>query len=265
MSEEILVDLTSLVSRHPWWHARARLMLALLERLSVAPPARVLDAGCGWGVNFEALERCGYQVEGLDISRQALEHLDRPGRSLIEADLTQPIPERVQTYDAVVALDVIEHLDDDRAAVSRLTRLTKPGGVCILSVPALPELYSEFDEVQGHRRRYVPETLRQACSESEVRIEQLFWWGSWMVPILRRRKSAPRSDPSLSPAQVYRRYLVLPSWPATLGLRFAFALDHAWTLRGKASQGTSLFAIARREAEPIPSNPTSFGLSKLEA
>jgi len=138
-------------------------------------------------------------------------------------------------------------LDDDRAAVAGLAQLIKPGGVCILSVPALPELYSEFDRVQGHRRRYLPETLRQACSESQLRIEHVFWWGSWMVPIIRMRKSRAQADASLSPAEVYRRYLVLPSWPISLALRLAFALDHLWTLSGNASQGTSLFAIARRD------------------
>src|SRR2546425_649158 len=192
MSEDILVDLANLIWQHPWWHARAKLMLALLKRLRILPPARVLDAGCGWGVNLEALERHGYRVDGLDVSRSILERLDNPQRSLVEADLTQSLPEHTEPYDVVIALDVIEHLDNDRLVVARLGQLTKPGGVAILSVPALPDLYSEFDEVQGHRRRYVPETLRQAFSESNLRVEHLFWWGSWMVPVLRRRKLKPR-------------------------------------------------------------------------
>jgi len=246
MSEDILVDLSNLIGRHPWWHARVKLTLALLKQLGILPPARVLDAGCGWGVNLDALERHGYRVDGLDISRRILERLDKPQRSLVEADLTQSLPEPIEPYDAVIALDVIEHLDNDRIVVARLGQLTRPDGVAILSVPALPDLYSEFDEVQGHRRRYVPDTLRQAFSESNLRVERLFWWGSWMVPVLRRRKLKPRAHASLSPAETYRRYLALPPWPLSLGLRLAFTLDHLWTLQGKAAQGTTLFAIARR-------------------
>jgi len=246
MSEAILADLAGLVFRHPLWEARAKLALALLQRMDVLPPARVLEAGCGWGVNLEALERAGYRATGLDISRRALGRLDRPERQLIEADLTQPLPADLEPYDAVLALDVIEHLDDDRAAVSRLAQLARPGGVVVVSVPALPELFSEFDAVQGHRRRYLPETLQQAFSGSGLRIERLLWWGSWMVPLLRRQRRQRRAAPGESPSDTYRRYLRLPPWPAPLALRLAFALDAKRTLGQNTQTGTSLFALSRR-------------------
>src|SRR3954468_86071 len=86
MPEEILTDLSAAIRRHPWWTARARLTLALLGELGVRPSAPVLDAGCGWGVTLDLLERSGYRATGLDVSRPALERLDRPGRTLIEAD-----------------------------------------------------------------------------------------------------------------------------------------------------------------------------------
>src|SRR5262245_14880069 len=53
---------------------------------AVRSPARVLDTGCGWGVTLDALEAAGYRTSGLDVSRRALERLDRPNRRLIEAD-----------------------------------------------------------------------------------------------------------------------------------------------------------------------------------
>src|SRR4051794_18491088 len=88
MAEDILVDLGGLIRKHPWWRARAVLTLELLDRLGVRPPGRVLDAGCGWGTTLESLERKGYTVVGADISRRALQELDRPGRELVEFDLT---------------------------------------------------------------------------------------------------------------------------------------------------------------------------------
>ena len=129
MAEEILVDLADLIHGHPWWRARAALTLDLLGRLGIHPPAQVLDAGCGWGVTLEALERRGYHVLGMDISRRALQQLDRPGRRLVEADLAQPLGQIAAASDAVLALDVIEHLDDDRAAVARLGMLVRPGAL----------------------------------------------------------------------------------------------------------------------------------------
>ena len=120
MAEEILVDLGGLIARHPWWRARSDLTLTLLVRLGVRPPTRVLDVGCGWGVTLEALERRGYRAIGVDVSRRAAGAARPSGTGLVEADLTKPLPEGIEPCDAVLALDVIEHLDDDRAAVARL-------------------------------------------------------------------------------------------------------------------------------------------------
>lgn len=248
MPEALMLDVATLVDRHPWWHARARLTVALLRRAQVHPPARILDAGCGWGLTLDHLEKHAYSATGLDISRQALERIDRPGRALIEADLTRNLPADVEPFDAVLALDVIEHIDDDQAVVARLGRLVKPGGVMIVSVPALPALFSEFDTVQGHRRRYLPETLALAFEDTPLVIDAIHWWGGWMVPLVRRRRRRPRAASDQSPAAIYRAYLTLPPWPARLVLPLFFYLDHHRTVSGKARTGTSLFAVAHRPA-----------------
>ena len=248
MAEDILVDLGALIGRHPWWRARTALTLELLDRLSIRPPARILDAGCGWGTTLEALEARGYRAVGADISRRALELLDRPGRELVETDLTKPLPGGVEPFDAVLALDVIEHLDDDAGAVGRLGTLARPGGSVIVSVPALPEFFTEFDAIQGHRRRYLPGTLRAAFEWAGLEVDRVFWWGSWMVPMLRWSRRKPKAIAGESTAQIYRRYLSLPPWPAPLIFRGAFGIEQARALDGKLSIGTSLFAVARRIA-----------------
>lgn len=248
MAEDILVELGTIINRHPWWRARSSLTLQLLDRLGILPPARILDIGCGWGTTLEALEALGYRVVGADISRRALELLDRPGRDLVEADLNQPLPRGVETFDAVLALDVIEHIDDDRMAVERLANLTRPGGFVIVSVPALPEFFTEFDEIQGHRRRYLDQTLRAAFNDTDLEVAQVFWWGSWMVPMLRWSRRKPKGVPGESAAQTYRRHLKLPPWPLPLVLRAAFALEQDRALDGKLRTGTSLFAVARRNS-----------------
>jgi SAM-dependent methyltransferase len=246
MDEEILTDLAGIVGRHPWWHARARLTVALLHELGIRAPLRVLDAGCGWGVTLKALEERRFRVTGMDISRRTLLALDRPDRELVEADLTKPWPTGLPRYDAVLSLDVIEHLDDDRTAVARLGELVVPGGVLVISVPALPELFTEFDRIQGHRRRYLPDTLRAAFDGTDLELERIFWWGSWLVPILKRSRRTQRAVSNESIAMAYKRYLTLPPWPAPLLLSARFALEQGRALRGDLHTGTSLFAVARR-------------------
>jgi SAM-dependent methyltransferase len=249
MGEEILVRSREAVRCHPWWSARARLTLALLGRQGVHPPARVLDAGCGWGVTLEALEADGFRAVGLDVSPRILARLDRPGRDLIEADLSRPIAEwkEAETFDAVLALDVIEHLDDDRGAVATLAELVSPGGSLVLSVPAQPALFSEFDAIQGHRRRYDPAGLARAFEGSGLGPPTILWWGAWMVPILRRRLGREWAQAGDDPAEVYLRHLALPPWPGPLVLRAAYAAEHPLAARGLLPTGTSLFAVARRE------------------
>jgi hypothetical protein len=113
-------------------------------------------------------------------------------------------------------------------------------------VPALPEFFSEFDEIQGHRRRYLPETLRAAFAGSDLALERLLWWGQWLVPLLRRQRRRRYGIAGESPEQTYRRYLALPPWPAPLALSLGFALEQSKALAGKLHTGTSLLAIARR-------------------
>jgi SAM-dependent methyltransferase len=244
MDEEILVSLSDIVSRHPWWAARTDLVLELLEGLRILPPARVLEVGCGWGTNLEALEAGGYQVSGLDISRRALDRLDRPHRQLIEADLALGLPDTLPAYDCVLALDVIEHIDNDHQAVRELRRLLNPGGRVIISVPALPDLYSEFDAVQGHRRRYTAQSLRACLEGAGLIVEDILWWGQWMVQPLRARKRRRRGRPGDTSVDVYRRYLALPPWPASWAMRIMFRIDRRRTLRHQNATGTSLIAIA---------------------
>jgi 2-polyprenyl-3-methyl-5-hydroxy-6-metoxy-1,4-benzoquinol methylase len=244
MDEAILVELAEIITRHPWWAARGQLMIDLLRRVEIHAPAEVLDAGCGWGTNLTLLEQTGYDVTGLDISRKSLQKLDRIDRKLVEADLNKDLPVEVPQFDAVLALDVIEHIDDDCQAAQRLRRLVNPGGRLILSVPAIPELYSEFDEIQGHRRRYTAESLRSCLEQAGLTVEDILWWGQWMVRPLQTRKSRRRSRPGDTGVDVYRRYLSLPPWPLTWAMGAMFRIDHRRTLRRQNATGTSLFAVA---------------------
>lgn len=248
MSEDLLlVPLREKILRHPWWRARSRLTLSLLRDRGVRPPARVIDVGCGWGTTFAALERAGYQATGLDVSRTALELLDRErtGRELIEADIEHPF-DSDHTFDAALALDVIEHLDDDRGAIARLGGLVRRGGLVIVSVPARPDLFSEFDVVQGHRRRYLRASLQEAFTGTGLRVERIFYWGGWMVPLLKMKRTAAEPPPGSSPRDVYDRHLALPPAPLVALLSGMFFIDQRVSAAGWNPTGTSLFAVARR-------------------
>ena len=249
MDEAILVDLVEQVRRHPWWRARTALTLQLMAREGFGPGTprprpRVIDVGCGWGTTLEDLEARGLDVAGLDVAERGLRRLDRPARRLIVADLSKPLtpPDR---FDVVLALDVIEHLDDDETAVANLAALLAPGGLLILSAPARPDLFSHFDEIQGHRRRYLPGRIESLVRRPELTDPRVFWWGAWMVPLMKARRGR-RGREGESPSAAYRRYLASPPPPLDLPLRLAFRLERRHAVAGRLPTGTSLFAVARR-------------------
>ena len=247
MAEDILLDLGPIVRRHPWWQARARLTLRLLADLQIRSPRhRCWTPAADGALHSMPSKTPATRRPGLDQSRSALEQLDRPGRKLIEADLNQAIPQRASQFDAVLALDVIEHLDLDQLAVRRLGTLLRPGGALIVSVPALPALFGEFDTIQGHRRRYLPDDLRRVFDGSGLELERIFWWGGWFLPIVRSQRAKVKARPGEPASAVYRRYLKFGPRSLAWLARLAFRLEEGPALRGRLKIGTSLVAAGRK-------------------
>lgn len=110
------------------------------------------------------------------------DHLARRG---LEGDVAVggvgSLPED-QTFDAVVALDVIEHIEDDVGALQAMRRALKPTGTLILSVPALSQLYGQKDVDVGHFRRYDKEALLHAMAAAELRVETCRFWNLLGIP-----------------------------------------------------------------------------------
>ena len=127
--------------------------------LSLTPRGRVLDIGCGSGALSAELIRAGHEVTSQDLSERMLAlcrtHLQRQGldTSRLRLGGIEDIPER-DFFDAAVALDVIEHIDDDVQAMAQLCDALKPTGKLVISVPALSRLYGPKDVEVGHYRRY---------------------------------------------------------------------------------------------------------------
>ncbi len=133
---------------------RARIVLPLLIR---EPGRSVLDAGCGFGIYAVTLARMGYEVTALDADESRIEGVRALGRSVsskFEArvgDLCAlPLPDA--SFDKVLCSDVLEHIEDDQAAVSQLARVLKPGGTLVLTVPSLGPLAHSVEEEYDHAR-----------------------------------------------------------------------------------------------------------------
>jgi SAM-dependent methyltransferase len=134
----------------------------------------------------------------VDVSGPALAKLARRGASVVGALITS-LPFTDAAFDLVCALDIVEHVDDDAAALAELSRVARPGAAVLLSVPLHPEMWNAFDDFVGHRRRYRPELLteilgrhgltieRSAVYGMQPRSSRLLDLGMWFLTHQRRR------------------------------------------------------------------------------
>lgn len=169
-----------------WWHvAKRRLVLRLLRPyLAASRRDRILvDVGCGTGMMLLDLSPYG-QVVGIDGSLEALRFTRRRGfRSVLGGDLTYPWPVRSGVAQVVTMLDVLEHLDRDEFALREVHRILRPGGLLVLTVPAYPWLWTYWDEVLGHQRRYRRSRLVVKLHRAGFITERSSYFYSYLLPM----------------------------------------------------------------------------------
>jgi SAM-dependent methyltransferase len=176
------VDAMAAVERGHWWfRAKRALVVDQLARFEAAD-GPLLDVGCGTGGLLEALadERTVMGAE-LDPRAIALAADAVQGARLVRASAAA-LPVRSDAVAAVTALDVVEHLDDDVAALRELGRAAHRGLV-VVAVPAYPWAWSDHDVRLGHRRRYTRRTLEEAARAAGLEVLRTTYFHSWVAPI----------------------------------------------------------------------------------
>lgn len=226
---------------HFWFRSRRALLKRLRERhLSGPPGARFLDVGCGTGASVvalrgESLAAAGVdgRIEGLAAARQ----VDR-GLPLVQGDAGR-LPVRSASLDALQLLDVLEHADDVRL-LAEAVRVLRPGGVLLLSVPAMPWLYSYRDSAVGHLRRYTRRGLAGLLARSRFRVREMVFFQCLLFPVvvvsrlLGRMGNATRDLEDGPPRLLRRLFWVVSAAEVRLGA----VVRWPW--------GSSLVAVAEK-------------------
>jgi SAM-dependent methyltransferase len=237
-----LARVEEIEQEHFWFQGRRVLVEALLDRRLPGPGRLVLDLGCGSGSLLDVLERRGQRVIGIDVRPEGLARARKrhPDALLLRAEADR-LPLRDGVLDAVVALDVLEHVDD-AAALAEVARVLRPGGLLLASVPAVPWLWSFRDEDAGHLRRYTRDSLVGALGAAGLEVAELRRYQFVLFPLVAAARLAGRRGPRLRDAEDLPRPAVNRALAAVsrLDARIGARITWPW--------GSSLVACARRPA-----------------
>jgi len=239
MERVVYRQMAELDQRH-WWYRARREILAELIRHDAKPPANadILEIGCGTGHNLEMLGEFG-RVDAVELDEEARAVAEkRLGRKVMNAPLPELQGVGDRRYDLVAALDVIEHVDDDAAALAAIAGKLKPGGKLVMTVPAHQWMWSAHDVVNHHKRRYSKAALRRLVQASPLRLDRIGYFNSLLFPlaIAERLASKLRGKDDAD--------VKLPPKPLNAALEAVFAAERHLVGRLPLPPGLSLFAVA---------------------
>jgi SAM-dependent methyltransferase len=239
MERVVYRQMAELDQRHWWYRARRDILAELIRREAMPPPdARILEIGCGTGHNLEMLGAFG-GVDAVELDEEARTVAEsRLGRAVMNAPLPELAGVGNGAYDLIAALDVIEHIDDDQAALAAIAARLKPGGKFLMTVPAHRWMWSAHDTVNHHKRRYSRADLKRLVDGSPLRLDRIGYFNSLLFPLAIAERFASKlrgkDDGDVK----------LPSAPVNAALEAVFRSERHLVGRLPLPPGLSLFAIA---------------------
>jgi len=228
-----------------WWYVGRRAAIgALLDRIALAPDSEVLEAGCGTGGNLYMLQRRGRlsAFEPSEFAREIAETRISLPANLSDGELPDRLPYRDGSFDVVLALDVLEHIERDREALASLVRLARPGGYVVITVPAHPILFGRHDRRFSHVRRYSRNGLKEILAMTGCDLHYFTAFNTILGPIAVTLRLLERALP-------IRYGTKNPPEPFNSILAGLFGLEGPLLRRWSLPAGLSYAAILQRPRE----------------
>jgi len=225
-----------------WYQARAEIVEHVFRKRVLTRNAHILNLGCGTGLISQRFAKYGF-ILGLDQSADALGFCARNALTdLARADAAS-LPLRDSCFDACLAFDVIEHVRDHLGVVAEISRVLKPGGQLILTVPAFQWMWSDMDD-HGHFRRYNKTQVNALLSGAGLRATILSYYNFFLFPLALIQRFKER---------IFQRKKVpgdfLPALPPVINRLFFGIFQAEKELLGRMPLpfGLSILALARKE------------------
>lgn len=228
--------------KHWWFVTKKKIVLDTIDRhYSRHANTKVLDIGCGSGLMLNALEDIG-QTFGMDMSDEAISFSKEIFKGRVEKGfLPDQIPYEENFFDLITALDVIEHVDQDVDALKSLRSRLVSSGKAVITVPAYMFLWSAFDEMNEHKRRYTLTELNVKLVQAGFTVEKISYYNTLLFPVvyvvrmlnnLLKRDGASDVD--------------MPSVPLNFVLQRIFGIEKYLLKYMNLPFGVSILAVVRK-------------------
>ena len=244
MERNVYHRLDQLEGEHWWFCARRQILKSVISRyVPCHTRLRLLEAGCGTGGNLQMLSEFG-SLDAFELDDEA-RHI---ARAKMHVDvktgiLPDGIPFAPGTYDVVAAFDVIEHVEQDVESLARLAGQLSPDGRLLMTVPALPWLWSSHDVTHHHFRRYTRRQLENVLRRAGLEPVGISYFNTLLFPAIaavRLLKMVLRLKDGHDDA--------MPSPFINFLLKKIFGLESHLVGRVSLPIGVSLLAVAKRVA-----------------
>jgi len=239
-------DFYNLEEKHWWFLGRRKIVFSLLRQyLPNKNQLEILDVGCGTGSTLKELEKRGHAI-GVDISEEAVKFCKLRGcRNVYKID-NQGLFFEDEMFDVVVALDVIEHINNDCAALLEYYRVTKEDGILVLTVPAFNFLWGAHDEINHHKRRYVANELKSKVEKTGFAVERLTYFNTFLFPFVLLARMSQRVTKMVNGRYKPRSDLKLYHSGINDLLKTVFFLENRLLKEYSFLYGVSLLCVAKK-------------------
>jgi len=249
MDKEFYLHYATVEDQHWWFVGRRLIVEDVIRKLNLPKNSAILEAGCGTGGNLSMLARHG-KLQAMELDETAC-HLanERRVTNVKLGSLPDKIPFTNQ-YDLIVILDVLEHLDDDFAALQALSAKLKPNCWLLITVPAYQFLWSHHDEINHHKRRYTLKNLKQVVRQAGYSVRYASYFNTWLFPLIagvRLLKNLLKIDQH----DVNHHDLFLPAKLINRFLTFLFASERYLINRVSLPFGVSVLLVAQKTTPKI--------------
>jgi len=240
MRTDLYEDMYKTEGTH-WWHkSKRRFVERFITTYAQKKKLTILDVGCGTGKNMERLSNYG-EIWGVDLSEEALSFCKKRNLTQVKKGEAEKLPFSKEAFDVVCALDVLEHVNDE-LAVREIRRVLKNNGFVVVTVPAFWWLWSKWDEVLHHKRRYTKKQLKEILVQEGFIIQRNTYIHSFLVlpSLIIRKFKQLQQKPYTSDFQINNFFI-------NKLLLFMSELEQMWINRYDMPFGTSVLCIAQKK------------------